>query len=335
MLKIDRNLKHSVSLILVMNLTMLLGANFEQDIEKVFSFEKNNNAFASEKLHNSRESEEEAQRLQFLKDEQAKEQALKEEQKKARLSAYFSQLQQALQKEKNAHEEKLAIAYIDKATGQVIEVNGESQFFAASTIKIPIAMRIADLIEEKKISWATEIVETEEDYEEGTGVIAGDGREKYTIEELVRDSIVYSDNIAKNMLIRQITPSYKETVKNIYQRYLPNNVTSGENSFSALQLAKILDNLSSERDRNASYEKIYQYMKQTIYHERLETSETKGKVAHKIGSNGSYFHDIGIFEGNYPYVLVVMTDEMPNATDVISEISNIVWRLQEKEYPRE
>ncbi len=41
-------------------------------------------------------------------------------------------------------------------------------------------------------------------------------------------------------------------------------------------------------------------MKQSVFHERMETPTTQGKVAHKIGSYDEFIHDMGDFRNTSP-----------------------------------
>jgi beta-lactamase class A len=108
-----------------------------------------------------------------------------------------------------------------------------------------------------------------------------------------------------------------------------NTSLGGVVNFSTDGMADILYRLVTNKDQNEGYQKIYDDMKQTVFHERLETPLTKGHVAHKIGSSDAQFNDIGIFEGENPYILTVYTNHVENAADYISRISNAVWQAQQ------
>lgn len=46
---------------------------------------------------------------------------------------------------------------------------------------------------------------------------------------------------------------------------------------------------------------------------------------HKYGNSGEYFHDVGIFEGENPYIIVVLTKEKYNDYQtIIGEISSLI-----------
>lgn len=248
---------------------------------------------------------------------------------------YFEQLHLRLEQLISQNQGTIGISYIDMTTGETVSINGSQMFLGASTNKVPMAMRIADLVYEGKLSWEQKITYEQSDFEGGTGVLQGRIHvgDEFTIAQLLRYSIVYSDNIAKNMLFRMIAPSANEVIQNFYDTYLPEKQHKAiGNHFSSDVLARFLKVLYKGRGKNPGYQTIYEYMQQTIFQDRLMTPQTKGYVAHKIGQNGSYVHDMGLFSGEYPYVLVVMTNGTPHAKELISEISNLVWSMQHADY---
>ncbi|WP_279379054.1 class A beta-lactamase-related serine hydrolase [Acetivibrio straminisolvens] len=108
--------------------------------------------------------------------------------------------------------------FIDLHTGREFGINDTEEFFAASTFKIPLNLYVYDSIREGKIDADTVLEYTEEDFEGGTGVIWNKESfgKTFTVRELLRLSIVYSDNVAVNMLLRCVG---KANVKN-YMREL-------------------------------------------------------------------------------------------------------------------
>ena len=51
-------------------------------------------------------------------------------------------------------------------------------------------------------------------------------------------------------------------------------------------------------------------MKQSVFHERMETPTTQGKVAHKIGSYDEFIHDMGILETPHPFALAILLKDL-------------------------
>ena len=66
-------------------------------------------------------------------------------------------------------------------------------------------------------------------------------------------------------------------------------------------------------------------MKQSVFHERMETPTTQGKVAHKIGDAYDFRHDVAIVYTNSPYVIAIFTDH--SNYDTISNISKDIYEV--------
>ena len=90
----------------------------------------------------------------------------------------------------------------------------------------------------------------EEDYEEGTGIIAYNIQPEYPLKTLQEYAITYSDNIAKNMLYDTLGGDAKAK-REMYQRYLHKTPSIEEPQFSSEDALVILQNyiLKSNKTR--------------------------------------------------------------------------------------
>ena len=88
---------------------------------------------------------------------------------------------------------------LDLSTGRGIGYNADTEFFCASTIKAPFVTFLhQELLDSGEISLLDEL---EKDVEiGGTGVMIDEDDEVYALEEVLTDTIVYSDNIGYAML---------------------------------------------------------------------------------------------------------------------------------------
>jgi len=250
--------------------------------------------------------------------------------KLAKQNIRFENLKMQVQNRVNQGNGALGVAFHNFKTEQGFEINGNFRFFGASINKIPIVMRISDYVAENKLNWDNFVDYEKQDYERGTGILQNRKNINLPINELSKLAIVYSDNIAKNMLWRKLGNDYQNVIRDIFTTYLPNHETNGENYFSAQEIIDILKILYQQQNQKEGYHHLIENMKQTAYHNRLETPSTVGHVAHKIGTMGTFVHDAGLFFGKQEYALVVMSYRSDNAENLIAEISNIVWQEQEK-----
>lgn len=88
---------------------------------------------------------------------------------------------------------------LDLHTGKGIGYNADEEFFSASTIKAPF---VTFLYQEFVDTGETELDEhLDKDYVlGGTGIMASESKQEYELEEVIADTIVYSDNTGYGML---------------------------------------------------------------------------------------------------------------------------------------
>lgn len=99
------------------------------------------------------------------------------------------------------------VAVYDLSLGrQIYALRATQRFYAASTIKIAIAISLYRQADEGQVDLNTQISTRAEDMVPGTGRIQGDPvGTAYTLRELARRMIVDSDNVAANMLLGHLT----------------------------------------------------------------------------------------------------------------------------------
>lgn len=221
---------------------------------------------------------------------------------------------------------EIALSYLDLTTGYSFDINGDSDFLAASTSKVPLVMEMTDLINQGAYSGSDKIYYLESDFDDGGGVIEKAPEEWYTLDTLMEYAIVYSDNIATNMLGRVLGKDYRDY---IYSTYLHATPRLAGNYLSANDTATILAYLYQNRT-TPGYERIITNLKSTTVTNQLVTDKTRSFVAHKAGDYLGNVHDTGLFEYQRPYILTVFTYEVPEAEELISEISDLVFDTQAK-----
>lgn len=258
-----------------------------------------------------------------------------EEKESAELTAFYHKVEQTMTETAKNFNGDVGITYVDLTTGKKISIDGTKEFYSASTIKVPLAMMIADKVQSGSLKWDDSLTFKEkEDYEDGTGIIINDIQPTYSLRTLQEYNIVYSDNIAKNMLYDTFGGDI-EAKKALYAHFLQRETDWDDAKLTSEDAAKILKILYEEKSSNQEYQTIYDYMKNTVFHERMDTPTTSGKVAHKIGSYASFLHDIGILETEHPFILTVFTNGQTDAgISFISTITDQLWAVQSNDYPK-
>ncbi|MGX7245275.1 serine hydrolase [Enterococcus quebecensis] len=252
------------------------------------------------------------------------------------LTVFYHKINQTMTDAVNSFKGDVGMTYVDLTTGKQISVNGTKEFYSASTIKVPLAMMIADKVQAGSLKWDDQLTFNEkEDYEVGTGIIINNIQPKYSVRTLQEYSITYSDNIAKNMLYDTFGGGVKAK-QALYAHFLQKETDWDDAKLTSEDAAKILNILYKEKASNSEYQTIYNYMKNTVFHERMDTPITSGKVAHKIGSYEGYLHDIGILETEHPFILTVFTNGQTDAgIPFISTVTDQLWAVQSSDYPHE
>jgi beta-lactamase class A len=223
-------------------------------------------------------------------------------------TSYDREIEEIIKRYAQGYEDNLSLYYYNFETKDEYSYNGDEYYVAASTTKIPLAMSVADDVYNGEYSMDTEIKYSYDDYEEGTGIL---WQEDYiapiTVDDAIYLSIVYSDNIAKNMLRRISTISTNDYISNITGNV---SLINDENKYTANQLGEVLKKLYLNEEKNPYYDNILEYMSETVFHDRIDKYLPYYNVAHKIGTYYRYYHDIGIIYAKEEYVLVIMTKDM-------------------------
>ncbi|ERI89978.1 hypothetical protein HMPREF1982_04245 [Clostridiales bacterium oral taxon 876 str. F0540] len=218
---------------------------------------------------------------------------------------------------------KVGIGYYDIETGKGFSINGDKYFTAASTVKVQMNMILFDMIREGKINIDETVKYSQDDYEGGTGVLQGEDKSKpIPIQKLSDYSIMYSDNIATNMIIRKI--GYSEMKKRFADK-LGHSIPQDENVVTPNEELAFLKMLYNNKGNNTYYARLISIMKTTVFHDRLDKYVPQNIVAHKVGDYGEFINDVGIVYSSKPYIIAVYTKNLSNANEIIANINKIIY----------
>lgn len=225
-------------------------------------------------------------------------------------------------------EKHYGIYYYDLNTGCEYFLNEDKEFQAASTMKVPIAMMIADKLEKKELKEDTLIEYTLTDDSDGAGVLQGNISEgdKLEVIDLMKYMIEESDNVATSMLKRNVGNicDYITDLTSI-------KVDNEKNFITPKQSYMVLKILYNKSDENIYYKKIIEFMKATTTHDRLDKYINHNIVAHKIGDYENYVNDVGIIYTQEPYILTIYTEDvMEKGRENIAQISKMIYDIKTK-----
>lgn len=224
----------------------------------------------------------------------------------------------------------VGIYFIDINSGKGFGINENKIYYSASTGKLP-----GILYTQKKLNEGVINKDTKFEYHDyvnnipgamirgGTGVLQNNVQEgkNVTVQELLKDTCSYSDNLASNMLGYYVCDKNSGAFKYYIGNVILRNIDTFAKQFSAKETALLMKEVynqggqSIDNLQNTSWDKVKipKYL--------------PVKVAHKIGINGAYNHDVAAVYANNPYVISVMTNGASD--EFIAQLSKKIYdRLQ-------
>jgi beta-lactamase class A len=230
----------------------------------------------------------------------------------------------------------ISFYYEDLTTNEVITHSGQIGLRAASTIKLPLVLYVYQLAAEKKLDLSMNLTYKKYHYYGGSGTIQNDPiGSTYTIRELVKKSIIYSDNIAFIML--------KEMVgQQNFIQYLKNSGGTfaypyGQNITSAKDLTCYMKNLYTFSASEKLGRELLFLLENTIFNVSVSDGIKDKAVAHKVGMipKDNIYNDIALVNDENPYILAVMTQGIPSQSEkLIATFAAKIEKIHQEKYAR-
>jgi len=256
-----------------------------------------------------------------------------------------SQVRKSIEQAQKVHPSlEVSVSYYDLSTGAAFGIDQVKKFAPASLVKLPVLFGYYKLAEKNPALLAQEIEVTEEYlYENIQNVLPEERLEvgrSYTVDDLLRRMIVYSDNYADQLLREQmpedeffgIFDAIGVDLRAIALGNREDIVTVQEYSL----FFRILYNASYLTDEYS--ETALQLLVESQYSDGLKAGvDSNTRVAHKFGERryletGEFqLHDCGIvYASSGPYVLCVMTrgSDFELMEQTIQEISRKVFTFR-------
>ncbi len=220
-------------------------------------------------------------------------------------------------------------------TGANISINQDERFWPASLSKIPTIFAVIKKIEDGEWKLGNELVLFTQDQDERFGdLYKKTPGTRFTIEELIKETLINSDNTTHNILVRNLSSTdYTDVIsalgmENLFDKNY--DITAKEYSriFRALYTASYLNRENSQ--------KILKWLSQTNpnFNEFLGAGvPLEVLFSHKIGeqSREVVFLDSGIvYVPNRPYLITVMVQIKDGNGD--AEAKEIMKELSKAAY---
>jgi beta-lactamase class A len=255
------------------------------------------------------------------------------------LPAPIVQLQEALRSVGAHAPARLAVEVKDLSTGYTSGYNMNAVMPAASTIKIPIMVEVFRQMEAGKFDLNRRVELFASDRDWGSGDIAGSPvGSTFPVSTLLEQMITVSDNTAANMLIRLVgRHNINATMHELglHHTHLADYIRTAEWSVrtslrtTPSDMVKLLSEMAKNKliDEWSSKQMIAILEHQEI-NTLLPVPLPDIPIAHKTGSFNDTLNDVGIVYADAPYVIAVMTTDLPSlpiGRTLIRHISKVAY----------
>lgn len=220
----------------------------------------------------------------------------------------------------------VGVYYIDINTGKSFGINEDKIYYGASTAKLPAILYTQKKLNEGLISASKQF--EYHDYVNdipgamirgGTGILQNNiSTGAYIrVDTLLETSCSYSDNLASNMLgyyvCNKNSGDFKEYISNLIGR----NIETFAKEFSAKETSLLMEGIYDQGGQAMSN------LQNTSWDEVKIPKYIPVKVAHKIGINGEYNHDVGFVYAKNKYIISIMTNG--ESEEFIANLSKKVY----------
>jgi len=219
-------------------------------------------------------------------------------------------------------------------TGANISINPNLDIFPASLAKLPLAMAVAKKVEEGKWKWTNELVLFEQDMDKDSGLLYQKPvGTTFTVESLLRELLVNSDNTAYKILLRNMDASELSVV---IDEIGLQELFDKEGKISAKEYSRMfraLYNSSFLKRENSTI--ILDLLSQSPFDNYLASGLPVGtKFSHKIGENilEGIYSDVGIvYLDNRAYLIAVMVQSKDKVTGKV-EAEDLMKTISKQAY---
>lgn len=224
-------------------------------------------------------------------------------------------------------------------TGSNISINPELKFYPASLIKLPTIMVAMKKVELGQWRLDNELVLMPQDRDAGSGeayakYVVGT---RFTIEELMRETLLKSDNTTYNILRRNITAEDFTTLVNAVGLY---NLFDADMSVTSKEYSRLLRALYTAAYLSAdNSQQILNWMTQSEFKDFLSQGVPENvSFAHKWGQSdgqNSYLDSGIVYYPNRPYIITVMIrgkqpeskENFDHAVELMNDLSTKVYEF--------
>ncbi len=219
---------------------------------------------------------------------------------------------------------------------RTIQIRAGEPFFAASLYKIPLVLQLYEKALSESIDLDTEIVYKEEYFATGAGILKEEEPgSSYDLRYLSALSIIHSDNIAANMLRKELGLA---ALQNYQEDLGAEEVCVYENLASPHDIGLFLDHLLKLTEEHPDlFTEIIDWMKEAYPRDRIPAGiPNEVSVASKTGTwpGTETYNDAALIFCNDGTVisLVVMSEDVPIYSEGMTTIADIASTVYDHLY---
>ncbi len=226
---------------------------------------------------------------------------------------------------------KVAFYYEDVNTGTVVSFNENICFYAASSIKILVYVLLLEKTVRKEIDLNSEILITMADLKQDTGIIKYQKEDtKYTILELIKLTIIESDNTAYLKLVDLVGKEYLEK----YGKSLgATHTMEGKDCFGIINCEDMIIYWKKVKDFIDNQKELGPILKSYLLNPSVKLVENKTieekPFIRKYGSWYVAYHEAGYIEYTNSYYMIILTqiNKVPYKEKFINESAKKILEL--------
>lgn len=246
---------------------------------------------------------------------------------------------------KQGNAAQISVYFRQFDTAEWIQANGDEQYVPASLFKVPIMMVYYHLAESDPALLSKQLtftgqndIDNEQVIKPAQQLVVG---KSYTVEQLIETMIIYSDNDADQLLVKNLSAADFNKIFSDFRILLP-TTTANLDFITVKDYALFLRALYGSTYLNrADSEKALELLRQSAFKDGLSAGVPGGvEVAHKFGEHAAKdsktgaiigdreFHDCGIvYDSKSPYLLCVMTkgNDLTKLETAVRDISRAVY----------
>lgn len=229
---------------------------------------------------------------------------------------------------------KYSVYYKDLEADEGFGVNEHVQMTGASLNKLVIVAYLYEQAGKGKISLEDKVAVQKKDIQDyGTGSVRYNGEGKtYSLRTLAELSLKESDNTAAHLLEIRLG---ENNVQAFAQKIGMKATDMKNNKTTAQDMAQILELIWENKvTTQALSREMLDYMKDTLFEDRLARFMPKGKVFHKTGDAVNMVHDVGIIlQNNGAFILSILTYDVTDeqkTKESIGKIAKIIYDARHK-----